>query len=56
MASKYIWTDKHQTKCSQSLFLGDGIIGDFKLFSLSAYLNYLIFCAMHMNYMHNKKE
>lgn len=56
MANKYIWTDKHQTKCLQSSFLGDEIIDDFKLFPISAYLNDLIFCLMRMNYFHNKRE
>lgn len=54
MANKYLWTDKHQTRCLQSLFLGDGIIDAFKLFFRSVYLNY--FCTMHMNYIHYKKE
>lgn len=57
MANKYLWTDKHQTRCLQAWFLGDGIIDDFKLFFRSVYLNYLtFFCTMHMNYVHYKKK
>lgn len=40
--NKDVWTDKHQSKCLYSLFSGDEIIGDLKVFSVPACLNYLV--------------